>query len=244
MSQPMIVVAGAPGEPSLVCEDQARRALIVTCLQMGALGLNTGRAGNVSLRWHRGGAQGAGMLITPAATPYDTMQIDDIVWMPIAATAPPAQRSPSGRRPSSEWQMHGDIYRARAEAGAIVHVHSPAATALACLPRIQAEGIPAFHYMVAVAGGADIRCAPYRTFGSAELSTVALQALEDRRACLLAHHGTIAFGATLGTALELSAELESLAGMYAQALQIGEPAVLGDDEIAAVLARFAAYRGG
>lgn len=247
---------GAPGDPSLDCEDRARQTLIDTCLKMGALGLNTGRAGNVSLRWHRGGDRGDGMLITPAATPYESMQIDDIVWMPLDSepdtmavgelASRPAMsldwRSPSGRRPSSEWRMHRDLCVHRAEAGAVVHVHSPAATALACLPRVQAQGIPPFHYMVAVAGGADIRCAPYRTFGTAELSTVALQALADRRACLLAHHGTIAFGKTLADALELSAEVESLSRMYAQALQIGEPALLSDDEIARVLARFADYR--
>ena len=247
---------GAPDDPALDCEDRARQALIDTCLKMAALGLNTGRAGNVSLRWHRGGSQGAGMLVTPAATPYESMQPDDIVWMPLEpvpgaqaagdatsrADLPPDWRSPSGRRPSSEWRMHRDLYLNRADAGAVVHVHSPCATALACLPRVQAQGIPAFHYMVAVAGGADIRCAPYRTFGTAELSAVALKALADRRACLLAHHGTIAFGMTLAAALELSAEVESLARMYAQALQIGEPALLADDEIARVLARFADYR--
>src|SRR5690606_2680579 len=134
------------------------------------------------------------------------------------------------------------LHRSRPDCGAVVHVHSLAATALACLPRIQAEGIPAFHYMVAVAGGPDIRCAPYRTFGTPELSEVTLRALEGRRACLLANHGSVALGRTLADALELAVELESLAAMYAQALQIGEPVRLGDDEIERVLERFAEYR--
>lgn len=231
-------------DPAFDTEDAARQAIVDTCLKMGALGLNTGRAGNVSLRWHRGGPFGAGMLVTPAATPYESMSADDIVWLPLAAddeaTEPGAVRP--AKRPSSEWRMHRDVYQARPEAGAVVHVHSPAATALACLPRVQREGIPAFHYMVAVAGGADIRCAPYRTFGSPELSQAAVEALRDRRACLLANHGTVAIGATLAAALELSNEVESLARMYALALQLGEPTVLSADEMARVQARFAAYR--
>lgn len=230
-------------DPAFGTEDAARQAIVDTCLKMGALGLNTGRAGNVSLRWHRGGPLGAGMLVTPAATPYESMSVDDIVWLPLAATEEGVVPSDHpAKRPSSEWRMHRDVYQARPEAGAVVHVHSPAATALACLPRVQREGIPAFHYMVAVAGGADIRCAPYRTFGSPELSHAAVEALRDRRACLLANHGTVAFGATLAAALELSNEVESLARMYALALQLGEPTVLSADEMARVQARFAAYR--
>jgi len=231
-------------DPAFGTEEAARQAVVDTCLKIGALGLNTGRAGNVSLRWHRGGPLGAGMLVTPAATPYESMSADDIVWLPLAAddeAAAPGAASPA-KRPSSEWRMHRDVYRARPEAGAVVHVHSPAATALACLPRVQREGIPAFHYMVAVAGGADIRCAPYRTFGSPELSQAAVEALRDRRACLLANHGTVAIGATLAAALELSNEVESLARMYATALQLGEPTVLSADEMARVQALFAAYR--
>ena len=237
--------AGSGGrDPALADENAARQAIVDACLRMGALGLNTGRAGNVSLRWHRGGPLGEGLLITPAAMPYEQMQVADLVWLPLAGDSgdAPAAATPA-RRPSSEWRLHRDIYRARPEAGAVVHVHSPAATALACLPRIQRDGIPAFHYMVAVAGGADIRCAPYRLFGSAELSQVAVAALAGRRACLLANHGTVACGATLAAALELSGEVEALARMYALTLQLGEPAVLTGAEIREVLARFADYRG-
>lgn len=231
-------------DAGLASENEARRAVIATCLRMGAAGLNTGRAGNVSVRWHRGGEDGQGMLITPAATAYESMQPESIVWMSLAADPQAIDVGGAGPRPSSEWRMHRDLYRARAEVGAVVHAHPVAATALACLPAIQANGIPAFHYMVAVAGGADIRCAPYRIFGSAELSQAAIEALVGRKACLLAHHGVIALGTALDDALELCAELESLARMYAQALQIGVPAVLGGEEIARVLDRFAGYRRG
>ncbi|MFA7665521.1 MAG: class II aldolase/adducin family protein [Burkholderiaceae bacterium] len=243
--------AGTGGcAPELATEQAARRAVVATCRETIARGLNTGRAGNVSLRWHRGGRQGDGMLISPAALACDALTADDIVWLALAAdeaadgkvTDDGAAADEAGRRPSSEWRMHRDLYRSRPDAGAVIHVHSPAATALACLPRVQRDGIPAFHYMVAVAGGADIRCAPYRTFGTPELSEVAAAALRDRRACLLANHGTLAFAATLAGALELSCELESLARMYAQILATGEPSILPGDEIERVLARFADYR--
>ena len=146
------------------------------------------------------------------------------------------------RRPSSEWRFHHDLYAHRSDVRAVVHTHATHCTALACLPAVQRDGIPPFHYMVAAAGGRDIRCAPYATFGSQALSDHALAALEGRRACLLAHHGMIATGLTLEAALALAVEVESLARMYAQALQLGGPAVLPDDEMTRVLERFADYR--
>ena len=139
--------------------------------------------------------------------------------------------------PSSEWRFHRDIYAARADAHAIVHTHAPFATSLACLHR----GIPPFHYMVAVAGGTDIRCAPYATFGTQALSDHAVAALAGRRACLLANHGMIAVGASLERALALAVEVETLAEMYWRALQIGEPVLLPDAEMDVVLEKFATY---
>jgi len=159
------------------------------------------------------------------------MRPEDIVAM----TQDGASRG--SRLPSSEWRFHRDIYAARAEVGAVVHAHSPFATALACLGR----NIPAFHYMIAVAGGSDIRCAPYATFGTQELSDGALRALEGRKACLLANHGMIAAGGTLADALALAVEVEGLAEQYCRALQIGEPRVLPDLEMAVVLEKFRTY---
>ena len=141
------------------------------------------------------------------------------------------------RLPSSEWRFHRDIYRTRADANAIVHTHAPFATTLACHSR----NIPAFHYMVAVAGGRDVRCAPYATFGSQALSDHVLAALEGRRACLLAHHGMIAVGASLPQTLALAVEIETLAEIYWRALSIGEPPVLSDAEMDLVLQKFATY---
>ena len=141
------------------------------------------------------------------------------------------------RAPSSEWRFHRDIYATRPEAGAVVHTHSAFATTLACLGR----AIPAFHYEVAFAGGNDIRCAQYKTFGTQELSDVALAALEGRRACLLAHHGVIAFGADLDDALRLADKVEALARLYWQAIQVEEPTILDDVEMARIVERFRHY---
>jgi L-fuculose-phosphate aldolase len=210
-------------------ETALRNDVVATALAMNAAGINRGKSGNVSARWRNEGVDG--FLITPSGLAYERTTADDIVAMTLDG------ESSGPRVPSSEWRFHRDIYRARGEVGAIVHTHAPFATTLACLNR----GIPAFHYMVAVAGGADIRCAPYATFGTQALSDQALAALEGRRACLLAHHGMIAVGSDLGTALALAVEVETLAEMYWRALQLGEPALLSDQEMAVVLSKFASY---
>jgi L-fuculose-phosphate aldolase len=236
--------SGSPG--NLRSENAARAAIVAAARRTIALGINSGRAGNVSMRWHRGGADG--LLLTPSALDYDIMGADDLVWLPVAVPDDEHSdheqpvRCDGTRAPSSEWRLHRDLYAAREDAGAVVHVHAPFATTLACLPRIHAEGIPSFHYMIAVAGGDDIRCAPYAMFGSAELSAAARVALQGRRACLLAQHGLVTLGGTLDAALELAIEVESLARIYWQALQLGEPARLDAAAMASVHARFARYR--
>lgn len=227
-------------------EDRARQAIVDTARQLEPRGVNTGRAGNVSLRWHRGGEEG--LLITPSALAYTAMTIDDIAWLPLAAPAGEEDEAAQplrfdGRRaPSSEWRLHRDLYAGRSDAAAIVHAHPSYASTLACLPRVQAQGIPPFHYMIALAGGDDIRCAPYATFGTRQLSQAACAALLGRRACLLAQHGMVALAGTLEDALELAVEVEWLARAYWQALQVGEPALLDAAEMARVHARFARYR--
>ena len=202
-----------------------RDAVIATALAMNAAGINRGKSGNVSARVDDG------FVITPSGLPYADTTADDIVHVGLDG-------KPTGRRePSTEWRFHRDIYRTRADAAAIVHTHAPFATTLACLDR----SIPAFHYMIAVAGGNDIRCAPYATFGTQALSDHALRALDGRRACLLAHHGMIAIGASLAEALAIAIEVETLAEMYWRALQIGEPALLSDDEMRDVVLKFTTY---
>ncbi|MFT7028134.1 MAG: L-fuculose-phosphate aldolase [Paracoccaceae bacterium] len=212
--------------PDTQPDDRAARAAIIdACRAMNASGLNQGTSGNISVR------SGDGILITPTSMAYDAMTPDDIVWMGFDGAV-------RGRNaPSSEWRFHLDILRARPGANAVVHAHPTYCTTIAILGR----AIPPIHYMIAAAGGHDIRCAPYATFGTAELSDHALAALTDRHACLLAHHGMIATGATLAKAMWLATEVEALARQYHGCLQIGEPPLLPLDEIARVRAKFAGY---
>ena len=208
---------------------ELRQQLIDTACRTLSSGLNNGVAGNLSVRAEENGA--AGLLITPTGIPYAALTPQDIVFMRNDGSA-------SGkRRPSSEWRFHRDVYVARSEAGAIVHAHSPFATALACLRR----DIPAFHYMIARFGGATLRCARYATFGTQELSDAALAALAQRNACLLANHGMLVFGRDLDQALALAVELEALCEQYWRACQLGEPVLLDDREMAVVLEKFANY---
>ncbi len=207
-------------------ERQLRNAIVATAQRLNPLGINHGKAGNVSARW------GEGFLVTPSALPYERTTPDDLVYVDAAG------HSAGLRRPSSEWRFHRDIYARRVDAQAVVHVHSPFATTLACLRR----GIPPLHYMIALAGGSDIRCSAYATFGTQALSDAALEALKGRCACLLANHGQIALGASLETALALAVEVEHLARIYWQALQVGEPVLLTETEMAEAQAQFQNYR--
>lgn len=190
-------------------------------------GLNRGTAGNVSARGPSGG-----MLITPSAAPYRRLEPGDVVALALDGTA----RGDEGT-PSTEWRLHAAVYRERPEAGAVVHAHPPFSTALACARR----EIPAFHYRVAAAGGDSIRCAPYAPFGSRELAEGALQALEGRRACLLANHGMVALGGSPAAALDLATTVEGLAEAYWRALQVGEPELLSGEQMAEVRDRMSGY---
>jgi len=205
-----------------------KKRIIVTARAMNACGLSQGASGSVSARR----PEGEGMYITPSGVPCDAMRVRDIVSMDW--TGEWAVKA-AGRKPSSEWRVHRDVLVARPEFGAVVHAHPIHATALA----LHRRGIGPFHYRVALAGGRDIRCAAYATFGTEELSAGVIAALEGRRACLMAHHGLIACGADLDKALALAVEVETLAAHYFAALQIGEPPELTDAQIDAVLARMA-----
>ncbi|MHA7817792.1 MAG: class II aldolase/adducin family protein [Pseudohaliea sp.] len=202
-----------------------RQALCDAYRYLAERGLNRGCTGNLSLR------HGDGFWITPSGASAARLASATLVSLDLAG------ESLSPGRPSSEWRLHRDIYTARPEAAAIVHTHSPHATALACLRR----ALPAFHYMVAIAGGPDVRCAPYALFGTEDLSAAVLAALDDRKACLLANHGLIALGADLEEAVAIAEEIEALCGQYLAACEAGEPVLLTGDEMAAVLARFATY---
>ncbi|MGN6451948.1 MAG: class II aldolase/adducin family protein [Steroidobacteraceae bacterium] len=203
------------------------RALVVAaCRELMSRGLTHGTSGNVSAR-----CDARGFFVSPTGMDYTALQAEDVPLVDLDGRW-------FGRcRPSSEWRFHRDIFKSRQDVGAIVHTHSPRATALACTGR----GIPAFHYMVAVAGGRDIRCAPYHAFGTQELSEAALSALTDRKACLLANHGVIAMGADLPSAMALAGEVENLALQYSAALSLGEVRILDDAEMRRVLEKFRTY---
>src|ERR1700758_157395 len=204
---------------------ETRQAIIDACRRMNALGINQGTSGNISVR------HGDGLLITPTSTPYEAMTPEQIVFMDMDGS------HPHNQRPSSEWRFHLDILRSRRDADAVVHAHPPYSTMLAIMGR----AIPPVHYMIAAAGGDSIRCAPYATYGTPELSAHAVSALEGRFACLLAHHGMIAVGASLATAMWLAVEVETLARQYHGCLQIGKPALLDEDEIERVRVKMAGY---
>jgi L-fuculose-phosphate aldolase len=202
-----------------------RKAIIASCLEMNRLGINQGTSGNISVRHEDG------LLITPTSLPYEDLAPEDIVRLS-------ADGTPEGRhRPSSEWRFHRDILRDRPDVNAVVHAHPTYSTILA----IMGLEIPPIHYMIAVAGGAMIRCAPYAIFGSEELSRNAVAALDGRQACLLAHHGAIAVGPSLAKAMWLAVEVETLARQYHGCLQIGKPPLLSEAEIEAVTAKLGTY---
>jgi len=203
-----------------------RTMVLAACRELTRRGLTHGTSGNVSVRCDE-----QRFFVSPSGMDYELLQADDVPLMDLEG------RWFGRHRPSSEWRFHRDILRSRPDVGAIVHTHSPRATALACTGR----GIPAFHYMVAVAGGRDIRCAPYHTFGTQELSDAALAALRDRKACLLANHGVIATGADLASAMRLAGEVENLALQYSVALTLGEIRVLDDAEMSRVIEKFRTY---
>ncbi|WP_250441278.1 L-fuculose-phosphate aldolase [Caballeronia sp. AZ1_KS37] len=210
-------------------ESALRRAIVDTSLEMERLGINQGTSGNVSARYRDG------FLVTPSGVSARELDEQQIVWLPLDVTDDADILRIA--QPSSEWRIHRDILRARDDIHAVVHTHSIAATALA----IHGRDIPALHYMVAAAGGKSIRCAPYAIFGSQALSDHALAALDERRACLLAHHGVIALGTDLSRAVWLAHEVEVLAKQYLLALQIGAPPLLSDQQMEEVLEKFKTY---
>jgi L-fuculose-phosphate aldolase len=208
---------------------EQRAALVREANRLRPLGLATGTSGNLSVRVD------GGMLITPSGIAYDTLTPVDIV--PVRFTGPGTADWNHPLDPSSEWLMHQAVYQARPEAGAVVHGHPTYATVLA----IQGLEIGPLHYMIAAAGGAPIRCAPYFTFGTAELSQAAVAALEGRKACLLAHHGLLAFERDLARAMWLAGEVETLAQQTFMCLQLGGPKLLPLPEIDRVVGKFSGY---
>ncbi|MFD2205892.1 class II aldolase/adducin family protein [Kiloniella antarctica] len=202
-----------------------RTELIQTVLKMNAMGINQGTSGNAAVRVRDG------FLITPSGMAYEDITAEDIVLK----RPDGSYESPNGlRKPSSEWRFHEDIFANRPEVNAIVHTHGKAVMTIACMQK----DIPPFHYMIGITGGSTIRCASYETFATQELSTVALKALENRKACLLANHGQIAVGGNLKQALSMAMEVETLCDVYWRTLVAGGPVILSQDQMDQALAKF------
>ncbi len=213
------------GRRKVMSERSARRQVIAAACAMSRSGLSPGRSGNVSKRFE------SGFFITPSGMIYEDLSEDDIVFVG------PDGSFGGGLKPSSEWLFHREIYLAKPDAGGIVHTHSRYATTLASAGR----AIPAFHYMVAAAGGKEIRVAEYATFGTAGLASNVVRALGENRACLMAQHGQVAVGDNAFSALELAREVEELAAQYFLVLQLGGAAIIPDAEMDKVLEKFKSY---
>ncbi len=211
-------------------ELKLRNEIIEVSLAMSMSGLSPGRSGNVSARFNDG------MLITPTGMAYEELEPADIVFVAGDGGVPGKQR-----KPSSEWPLHQAVYKAREDRNAVVHTHSLHATVLSCVKK----PIPAFHYMVAVAGGKDIPCVPYATFGTDDLARHVARGLKHRDACLMASHGQIAIGETLSQALELAVEVETLSEQYYKVLLLGElnvsSDILPDTAMAEMVEKFKSY---
>lgn len=207
-------------------EQESRQQLLAASRRLVELGLNRGTAGNASVR------HGEGMLITPSALPVAEMTTGSMVCMDLEG------KVLQGGKPSSEWRFHRDIFVARPEIGAVLHMHSTFATTIACLGR----DVPAVHYHIAIAGGDSIRCTPYTIFGEQNLSDLALEALHDRKACLLGNHGMIALGKDLADALSVAQEVEYLCEIYWRTLQAGTPQILTAQQMHAVKEKFVEYK--
>jgi L-fuculose-phosphate aldolase len=208
-------------------EARGRRAVVDAAHRLESLGLNQGTAGNVGLRTEDG------LLVTPTGLPATELEERDVVALAVDGSVRPGER----RRPTSEWRLHAAVLAARRDVAAVVHTHSPEATAVACLRR----GLPAIHYVVAWTGRSFVPCADYATYGSAELAANVVAALGDGGACLMANHGVLVVAATLERAVALAADVEWLARVHRLAIAQGEPVVLPDDEIARVADRFRTY---
>jgi len=214
---------------------EQRNKIIEYSLKLNSTNLSPLRSGNISLRSEENGVEG--YLITPSGKKYETLKSEDIVFMSLNEKA---KDNTSVNKPSSEWRFHRDIYLNKRDAHAIVHAHSPHATAVSS----HGKSIPPFHYMIALAGGEDIKCAEYATFGTEELSQNVINALKDRSACLMSNHGQVAFGKDLDQAFELAQEIENICHQYTIAIKLGEPKILSLEEMKKVLEKAKDYKKG
>ena len=209
---------------------EKRKEVITYSIKLNTTNLSPLRSGNISVRSIENSVEG--FLITPSGKKYDTLKEEDIVFVSNDGN------HDTNLKPSSEWRFHKDIYLKKPDAKAIVHAHSPHATAVSA----HGKDIPAFHYMIALAGGDSIKCANYATFGTQELSNNIINALENRKACLMSNHGQVAFGENLESAFELAEELENICHQYINTIKLGEPKILSSSEMDVILEKVKNYR--
>ena len=214
---------------------EQRNQIIEYSLKLNSTNLSPLRSGNISIRAKED--EKNGYLITPSGKKYETLKPEDIFFMSLDQDA---EIKVSSNNPSSEWRFHRDIYLNKKEAQAIVHAHSPHASAVSS----HGKSIPPFHYMIALAGGEDIKCAEYATFGTEELSKNVINALLERSACLMSNHGQVAFGKNLEVAFELAQEVENICHQYTIALKLGQPKILSFEEMKKVLDKAKNYKKG
>jgi len=215
-----------------------REEVIEYSQKLNSTNLSPLRSGNISIRGIQDDIEG--FFITPSGKKYENLKPENIVFLSLNEEKDFLSWFNSGKNPSSEWRFHQDIYKNKWEAKAIVHAHSPSATAVAA----HGKSIPPFHYMIALAGGGDIKCSKYATFGTHELSTNIVKALENRKACLMSNHGQVAFGENLSKAFELAQEVENICHQYIIALKIGEPKILSFEEMQKILDKIKNYKSG
>jgi L-fuculose-phosphate aldolase len=215
-----------------------REEVIKYSKKLNSTNLSPLRSGNISIRGIQDDIEG--FFITPSGKKYENLKPEDIVFLSLNEDKDFLSWFNSGKNPSSEWRFHQDIYKNKWEAKAVVHAHSPNATAVST----HEKSIPPFHYMIALAGGDDIKCSEYATFGTHELSVNIVKALKDRKACLMANHGQVAFGKNLSTAFELAQEVENICHQYIIALKMGEPKNLSLAEMQKILDKVKSYKDG
>lgn len=213
-----------------------RQEVIDYSIKLNITNLSPLRSGNISVRGIEGGIEG--FFITPSGKKYETLKPEDIVFLSLNEKKDFLSWFNSGKNPSSEWRFHQDIYKNKWKAKAIVHAHSTHATAVST----HGKSIPPFHYMIALAGGEDIRCSEYATFGTHELSMNIIKALKDRKACLMSNHGQVAYGVNLSKAFELAQEIENICHQYIIALKMGEPKNLSLSEMNKILDKVKNYK--
>jgi len=213
-----------------------RQEVINYSIKLNTTNLSPLRSGNISVRGIEGGIEG--FFITPSGKKYETLKPEDIVFLSLNEKKDFLSWFNSGKNPSSEWRFHQDIYKNKWEAKAIVHAHSTHATAVST----HGKSIPPFHYMIALAGGEDIRCSEYATFGTHELSMNIIKALKGRKACLMSNHGQVAYGVNLSKAFELAQEIENICHQYIIALKMGEPKNLSLSEMNKILDKVKNYK--